>query len=136
MEKDENEKNYRKVLNLGHTFAHSYESTLGFSKKLNHGEAVILGIKNAVEFSSKRKILSKQKFNIILNHINRIGMKPKIEKLFKKRHVSKIMNYMRSDKKNNSNNINLILVKDFGKIIIDFQINPTNLKKYLSSSLN
>ena len=136
VEKDEKEKNYRKVLNLGHTFAHAYESTLGFSKKLNHGEAVILGIKNAVEFSFKRKILSKQKFNIILNHINRIGMKPKIEKLFKKRHVSKIMNYMRSDKKNNSNNINLILVKDFGKIIIDFQINPTNLKKYLSSSLN
>ncbi len=136
VEKDEKEKNYRKVLNLGHTFAHAYESTLGFSKKLNHGEAVILGIKNAVEFSSKRKILSKQKFNIILNHINRVGMKPKIEKLFKKRHVSKIMNYMRSDKKNNSNNINLILVKDFGKIIIDFQINPTNLKKYLSSSLN
>ena len=136
VEKDEKEKNYRKVLNLGHTFAHAYESTLGFSKKLNHGEAVILGIKNAVEFSFKRKILTKQKFNIILNHINRIGMKPKIEKLFKKRHVSKIMNYMRSDKKNNSNNINLILVKDFGKIIIDFQINPTNLKKYLSSSLN
>ncbi len=136
VEKDEKEKNYRKVLNLGHTFAHAYESTSGFSKKLNHGEAVILGIKNAVEFSFKRKILSKQKFNIILNHINRIGMKPKIEKLFKKRHLSKIMNYMRSDKKNNSNNINLILVKDFGKIIIDFQINPTNLKKYLSSSLN
>ena len=136
VEKDEKEKNYRKVLNLGHTFAHAYESTLGFSKKLNHGEAVILGIKNAVEFSFKRKILSKQKFNIILNHINRIGMKPKIEKLFKKRHVSKIMNYMRSDKKNNSNNINLILVKDFGKIIINFQINPTNLKKYLSKSLN
>ena len=111
-------------------------SPLGFSKKLNHGEAVILGIKNAVEFSFKRKILSKQKFNIILNHINRIRMRPKIEKLFKKRHVSKIMNYMRSDKKNNSNNINLILVKDFGKIIINFQINPTNLKKYLSRSLN
>ena len=63
-------------------------------------------------------------------------MKPKIEKLFKKKHVSKIMNYMKSDKKNNSNNINLILVKDFGKIIINFQINPVNLKKYLSSSLN
>ena len=65
VEKDEKEKNYRKVLNLGHTFAHAYESTLGFSKKLNHGEAVILGIKNAVEFSFKRKNLSKQKFNII-----------------------------------------------------------------------
>ncbi len=135
VEKDEKEKNYRKVLNLGHTFAHSYESTLGFSKKLNHGEAVILGIKNAVEFSFKKRFLSKQKFNIILNHINSIGMKPKIEKLFKKKHVSKIMNYMRSDKKNNSNNINLILIKDFGKIIVDFQISPSDLKKYISNSL-
>jgi 3-dehydroquinate synthetase len=63
-------------------------------------------------------------------------MEPKIEKLFKKKHISKIMNYMRSDKKNNSNNINLILVKDFGKIIIDFQINSSNLKKYIFSSLN
>ena len=135
VEKDENEKNYRKVLNLGHTFAHSYESTLGFSKKLNHGEAVILGIKNAVEYSFKRRILSKQKFNIILDHINKIEMKPKIEKLFKKKHVSKIMNYMRSDKKNNSNNINLILIKDFGKIVVDFQISPSDLKKYISKSL-
>ena len=62
-------------------------------------------------------------------------MKPKIKKLFKKRHVSKIMNYMRSDKKNNSNNINLILIKDFGKIIVDFQIRPSDLKKYISNSL-
>ncbi len=135
VEKDENEENFRKVLNLGHTFAHSYESTLGFSKKLNHGEAVILGIKNAVEFSFKRKILSKQKFNIILNHINRIEPRPKIEKLFKKKHVSKIMNYMRNDKKNNKDSINLILIKDFGKLIVDFQISPSNLKKYISDSL-
>ena len=62
-------------------------------------------------------------------------MKPKIEKLFKKKHVSKIINYMRSDKKNNSNNINLILIKDFGKIIVDFQVSPSNLKKFISSSL-
>ena len=136
VEKDEKEKNYRKVLNLGHTFAHSYESALGFSKKLNHGEAVIFGIKNAIEFSFKRRILSKQKFNIILDHINKIEMKQKIEKLFKKKHVSKIMNYMRSDKKNNSNNVNLILIKDFGKIIVDFQISPSDLKKYISNSLN
>ncbi|MBD1157769.1 3-dehydroquinate synthase [Pelagibacterales bacterium SAG-MED17] len=136
VEKDEREKNYRKVLNLGHTFAHSYESTLGFSKKLNHGEAVILGIKNAVEFSFKKKFLSKQKLNGILKHIDRIGMKLNISNLFKKKHVTEIMNYMKSDKKNNSNNINLILIKDFGKIMTDFQISPSNLKKYISNYLN
>ena len=59
VEKDEG-KNYRKVLNLGHTFAHAYESALGFSKKLNHGEAVILGLKNAVEFSYKKKFYQKE----------------------------------------------------------------------------
>ena len=134
--KDERERNYRKVLNLGHTFAHSYESTLGFSKKLNHGEAVILGIKNAVEFSFKKKILSKQRLNTIIAHVNRIGMKPKIKKLFKRKHISKIMNYMKSDKKNNSNNINLILLKDFGKVIVDYQISPSNLKKYILNNLN
>ena len=44
VEKDFKEKNLRKILNFGHTFGHAYESALGYSSKLNHGEAVILGI--------------------------------------------------------------------------------------------
>ena len=48
----------RKILNFGHTFAHAYEATLGYSKKLNHGEAVILGIKTAAKFSLLNKILN------------------------------------------------------------------------------
>ena len=34
VEKDENEKGLRKILNFGHSFAHAFEATLGFSKKL------------------------------------------------------------------------------------------------------
>ncbi len=135
VEKDVNEKNFRKVLNLGHTFAHAYESTLGFSKKLNHGEAVILGIKSAAEFSCQNRTLSKKKLNIIINHINRIGMKAEINNFFKKKDTNKILNFMKSDKKNNSERINLILIKNFGKIKIDFQINPLILKKYIFKSL-
>jgi len=56
IEKDEKEKNLRKSLNLGHTFAHAYEATLGYSKKLNHGEAVIFGLMNAVNFSKEKKL--------------------------------------------------------------------------------
>ena len=41
----------RKALNLGHTFGHAYEASLGYSGKLNHGEAVILGIASATTFS-------------------------------------------------------------------------------------
>ena len=48
VEKDEKDKGLRKILNFGHTFAHAYEASLGYSKKLNHGEAVILGMKSAL----------------------------------------------------------------------------------------
>ena len=54
----------RKILNFGHTFAHAYEATLGYSKKLNHGEAVILGIKTAAKFSLLNKILNIKDFRI------------------------------------------------------------------------
>ena len=68
VQQDEKEKNLRKVLNLGHTFAHAYEAALGYSKKLNHGEAVILGIKSAAKFSMENKFLTK-KNTIKFNHI-------------------------------------------------------------------
>ena len=126
----------RKVLNLGHTFAHAYESSLNFSNKLNHGEAVILGIKNAIKFSNIRNILSKKKFKLINSHIEKITSINNLSKLFKKKDLNKIINFMKSDKKNKSNKINIILIKDFGKIKTDFQINSDKLKKFLLSELN
>ena len=81
---------------------------MNFSNKLNHGEAVILGIKNAIAFSNEKKILSDKKFQIINNHIEKIGLVHKINQLFKKNDLNKILMFMKSDKKNNSNNINLI----------------------------
>ena len=136
VEIDEREKNFRKVLNLGHTFAHAFESALGFSKKLNHGEAVILGIKSATQFSYNKKILSKSRLDNISNHIEKIGVNLKINNFFKKKHSTKILNYMKNDKKNNSSKINLILIEDFGKIKVDFHIDSTNLKKFISNILN
>ena len=43
--------------------------SLGYSKKLNHGEAVILGMKTAAEFSYKKKVLNKKDYQLIINHI-------------------------------------------------------------------
>ena len=136
VEKDEREKNLRKVLNLGHTFAHAYESSLNFSKKLNHGEAVILGIKNAIKFSNVNKILSIKKYQLINNHIKKITLMSKVYQIFKKKDLNKIIMFMKSDKKNNSNKINIILIRNFGKIKTDFQINSEKLKKFLILELN
>ena len=136
VQKDETEKNLRKILNLGHTFAHAYESQLGFSNKLNHGEAVIIGIKNAVEFSNKFKILKNQSYNSIINHINKIPINKNFEELFKAKDIGKIISFMKSDKKNNSKDINLILIQNFGKIKTNYQISENSLKKFLIYELN
>jgi len=136
VQKDENEKNLRKVLNLGHTFAHAYESHLGFSNKLNHGEAVIIGLKNAIDYSSKCKLLNDKSYNLINNHINKIPLNKIFRELFKKKDIYKIVSFMKSDKKNNSDYINIILIKNFGKIKINYQIDQYSIKKFLLSELN
>ena len=136
VQKDEAEKNLRKALNLGHTFAHAYESNLGFSNKLNHGEAVIIGIKNALNFSSQLKLIKNKSYNLIINHIDKIPLNISFKELFKVKDIDKIISFMRSDKKNNSNNINIILIKNFGIIKTNHQVNYNSLKKFLISELN
>ena len=42
---------------------------------------------------------------------------------------------MRSDKKNNSSKINLILIKKIGKVIIGLRFNELKIKKFLFNEL-
>ena len=135
VQKDEKEKNLRKILNLGHTFAHAYEATLAYSKKLNHGEAVILGIVSAAKFSFINNILIKKDFVQIINHINNLKIPTNLNFYFKKKDINSIIKYMKSDKKNNSSKINLILIKKIGKTILDLRYDQSKIKKFLINEL-
>ena len=135
VEKDEKENNLRKILNFGHTFAHAYEAAKGYSKKLNHGEAVILGIESAVKFSYQFNILKKEQLDKVINHIRSLNLKLKISKFFIKKDVDKIVNFMRLDKKNNSPNINLILLKKIGKPVINLNYKINKITFFLKSNL-
>tara|TARA_Y100001970_G_scaffold104742_1_gene131112 strand:+ start:2117 stop:3220 length:1104 start_codon:yes stop_codon:yes gene_type:complete len=134
--KDEKEENLRKVLNLGHTFAHAYEATLEYSKKLNHGEAVILGIKNAIRYSKQTKLLSKKNYNLINNHLDKIKIKHKFDQIFNVKDLNRILKFMKLDKKNKSEKVNLILIKSFGQIETNYQTNCNNIKKFLYQEFN
>ncbi len=135
VQKDEMEKKLRKVLNLGHTFAHAYESHLGFSNKLNHGEAVIIGINNALEFSRQHKLMKNKTYRLIKNHIDKIPLNKNFKQLFREKDINKIISFMKSDKKNNSKDINIILIQNFGSIKINYQIKQNSLRKFLISEL-
>ena len=132
VEKDEKEKNIRKVLNLGHTFAHAYEATVGYNKGLNHGEAVLLGIMSAVEFSRKKNILKKNDFGQITEHLRKLNY-DNLNKYFKLKDISKIIFYMKQDKKNKDDKINLILLKSIGKPILNKSFRENNIRSFLKT---
>ena len=131
IEIDEKEKNLRKILNFGHTFAHAYEATLQYSKKLNHGEAVILGIMNASKFSFKNNLLSKKEFELIKNHLSQFKLKKKIPS----NKLNRIVSFMQKDKKNNTKKINLILLKKIGKPILNLNFENKKIQSFLKKEL-
>ena len=136
VEKDEKEKSIRKILNFGHTFAHAYEAALGYSKKLNHGEAVILGISTALKFSLEVKLIKVLEYRLIAEHIRKIKVPSNINAFFSNKNLIKILSFMMKDKKNTSKKINLILLKKIGSTAINNHYDILKIKKFLKKELD
>ncbi len=132
---DEKEKNLRMILNFGHTFAHGFEGTKNFSKSLNHGEAVLLGMMMAIQFSFEKKILPLKDLISIAKHYHALNLPINIKKIFKKNKINKIVYFAKKDKKNLNGKINLILLKKIGRASKpnEFPISVGEFKKFLVS---
>jgi len=135
VETDEKEMGLRKILNFGHTFAHAYEATLGYSKKLNHGEAVLLGIKTATKFSLSNNILSVKEFDLIENHLSKFKLPRNVNKFFSIKNLDKILSFMKKDKKNDTNKLNLVLLKKIGSPIYKLQFDEKKIYLFLRREL-
>ena len=131
VKKDVNEKNIRMILNFGHTFAHAIELQNNYSKRINHGEAVIMGMMMAAELSYLKRICSLQTLTQLRNIYQSNNLKHDIKKKFKKNEYNKIIENMTNDKKNNDKKINLILLKKIGQTTLpnSYKISKQELKK-------
>ena len=135
---DEKEQNLRMILNFGHTFGHAFEAAKKFSDKLNHGEAVLLGMYIASELSFKKKLLSNKDLVLIKKHYSEVNLPKKISSFFKRKDINKIINFMKKDKKNLNQKINLVLLKRIGKTTnsSSIKVKVSEIKKILNSQLN
>ena len=128
--KDVNEKGLRMVLNFGHTFAHAIEVKNNYSKNVTHGEAVLSGMILETKLSVMKKICSPK----TLSQIKNIYLKNNLDFTFTKysnqSSISKLIPYLKNDKKNNDNKINFILLKNIGKTVLPnkSKISIKNLK--------
>ena len=92
--KDEKEQNDRMILNFGHTFAHGIEAANNYSRKINHGEAVLIGMILATRLSFLKKICSKQTLDKIEKIYKNNNLLKKFLNFFKKKYLNKIVNFM------------------------------------------
>jgi 3-dehydroquinate synthase len=125
---DEKENSLRKILNLGHTFGHGFESALSF--KIKHGIAVNVGIIVALVLAKKMQLLKTELFYEILQ----LPMKLTIPASIQKVDLNKVIYFMKSDKKNEKRQIRFVLPIDIGKTIIDFEVAPSILRSVLSET--
>ena len=129
--KDVNESNTRMILNFGHTFAHGIEAQKKFFSKINHGEAVLMGMMIATKLSYKKKICSKKTLDKLIKVYKDNNLNYSVGKFFKPNEYNNIINFMSNDKKNNDKKINLILLKKIGKTTQPgkYKISLESLKK-------
>jgi 3-dehydroquinate synthase len=112
---DEKEASIRKVLNLGHTFAHAFESSLNF--KIKHGEAVIAGIRCSLFLSYIKGLIDENELYELLA----LSLAIPLEAAKMKLNFASIYKAMFSDKKNRDSIIKFVLVKSIGEIVVDVE---------------
>ena len=114
-EKDFKEKNLRMKLNFGHTFAHALEIQNRYSNKLNHGEAVLIGMFIAIKISKFNNVCSTKTMDEVEKLYKKFSLIKNLSKHLKKNEILKSIKFMKNDKKKDDEKINLILLNNIGK---------------------
>lgn len=124
VEKDEKESGLRMNLNYGHTFGHALEAEFGYGN-LKHGEAIILGMKCALEFSHLKKELNNE------HYTRGLALLEKVPIIYNKNniHPEKLLERMYLDKKVADKNIRLVLVDKIGQCSVKTEIDTRLIKK-------
>ena len=124
VEQDERDAGIRKILNYGHTIGHALEETLGYSN-ISHGFAVAIGM-NAVNYlAMKCGILSKITFDRVQRLLREYKLPLFLSDLDLRGDSAKILHFLNNDKKNQNDQIVMILLQEIGEpIISDTQTKP------------
>ena len=119
--KDETESGLRKILNLGHTFAHAIEVEQNYAVK--HGQAVAVGLTCALYLSKEIGLLEEEKFR----HYLELPLKLKNKVNITSFNADSIYQIMRRDKKGISQKIRFVLLKEIGKLVLDVEVEESKV---------
>ena len=122
---DEEEKNIRALLNLGHTFGHAIENVLGYGKWL-HGEAIACGFLIASSVAIQNKTMRINQYNDIKNLLEVFDLPTKLPKNI---NIEDLFNAMLVDKKVKDNKMVYVLPNGIGDSYITNKISKKMVMK-------
>jgi len=117
--KDLRETGKRKLLNLGHTFGHALESTIGLGK-ITHGEAVAWGMIQACRLGIELKITPEKRAQKIINLLTMFGYTNNYNKLISDK-IDFYIETMKNDKKKKSGCLSFIIPDKTSARIVDLK---------------
>ena len=134
--RDERENGERALLNLGHTFGHALEAAAGFSDRLLHGEAVSIGMALAFQYSASKGLLPPAEAERAVRHLSATGLPVKISDFSnEKLNADRLMDLIAQDKKVKRGALTFILVRGIGKSFIAANVDPADIREFLSGKL-
>ncbi len=124
---DERETGIRAILNLGHTFGHAIESSMGYGNWL-HGEAVSAGMVMAIDLSLKMGWVDNSVKTRTIQLLKKAALPVSAPQQIT---VQQYMDIMSIDKKVDAGVINFVLLESLGKAKITSNYDPSALKQTL-----
>lgn len=123
---DAKESGLRKILNFGHTIGHALETFYLETDKplLKHGEAVIAGMIMELFLSEKKTGLPVPITENVVAFLREYYDNLTIEKT----DFVRLLQIMKTDKKNRGNEINFTLLKNIGEPVYDQQVSPAEIE--------
>lgn len=122
---DEKENDLRKLLNFGHTIGHAVEAvSQESSKPLLHGEAISIGMVVEGRISKLLGLLTEEEYKTLEQALIRAGLP-----IIMEASVDKVLEKIKSDKKNIKGETKFTLLDGIGKAVINKTIDEVTLRK-------
>jgi 3-dehydroquinate synthase len=126
VEKDEREGGLRRVLNLGHTLGHAFETVTGY-RRFTHGEAVGWGLVAAGWLARGHGLLRESTSRAIAAAVDRLGPRPPVSDLPE----AAILDAVQRDKKSRGGRVPFVLPTAIGHVVICDDVSRPEVRKVL-----
>tara|TARA_S200002703_G_scaffold49239_1_gene42570 strand:+ start:263 stop:1390 length:1128 start_codon:yes stop_codon:yes gene_type:complete len=135
---DEREAGLRELLNFGHTFGHALEAAAGFDGTLLHGEAVSIGMIQALEMSRRLGLCVGQDAERARAHLGAMGLMTRVADIpgAARWKAEALLASMRRDKKAREGTVRFVLARGIGEAFTSDDVAPDAVRTMLEEDLS